>query len=956
MFSLLGVGLLVWTMAVEAPEAPVAQLRGQRPVIRGVSLFVDGRPVYLIGVWIAPGVSVDPRLYKPAVDGDLIYYRSVLNAETAVQIGLNSAHPQMPIRRVAEPTGWFTFGPQERRKEENLLAFLRGFGGLPLTVDYAAVHLFGRNPKVPRELLQQSSGWHQFVPLCPEHPDGWRLYEAFWRDGARRMVEIGAHAIIYELFNEPAYNCRCAFNKRTFAARMRQRYGTIERANAVWGTDFANWEAVAHLASPEATPGLWCDWVKFLGDRYVEILRAGMDAIREVDTRRPLYFLDQPSVSTTYLRCNGIDPVKVAATLDIVGMEGGVSFGEVADSKKLFTHQLHLDMARSFGKPVVNTETYCGRHYRGVRFPSHRTDILTELWEEMVHGASGSYFYNWGRRWWEWNDLAGAKKCAREMAYKGYSLLNPYAYPPEALQGFKDFARDLSKVGDLLLSGLRIRGTVALLISPPTIRQVFRGRSYGEPQPYEELVRTWYAALTRLQYPVDVVWEEQLSERLFHYSAAVAPGMDYIYPQSASLLARFAQTRLLLSTEGAFHWDEYGRKLERRVPATFLSTELRGTALEVRLEQSLRQAGIKRTFRFVPADGQGPLSVEAYEIVRDGVTFYYACNWETLSRLTRLQIATPPEEAFVTAPLEDAVYVAPEGRARWTAPQMRKGILVHLPAQTRVLIAVGWKPPPDAARWDEVTVRERYIAGLKREKAELEMVETEFATLRKAAKRKVVSFGGPTTKAGEYRPDEHTVLLIHANGTYEATPGGTPQVRGEPAFHEGKFGTLGIFVGKGQQVAYPLPRTFEPIRGSFEVWVKPSWIATDGKRHTVVELKGPGDWNQNLILLHKNLNYEVGFVVLGADGKGVRADVPINIFRPGVWVHLCGTWDEEAGIVRLYVDGQLRAEAKGRWHIERLDHLFLGSTRIPDRWFEGVLDEARLSNVVREPKSLVQAN
>ena len=309
--------------ALAWPQA--GDLRGARPTVADGGLRWQGEPVYLVGVWVGTSVSTDPRLYKPDLDGDHPAYASLLSAVTASGLGINSAHPPMSPYRVAQATGWLPEGRDDQARYERLQSFVKGLGDMPVTVDCAGISAFG-SEKVPAGVKQVGPGWHGFVPLCPDSPEGLAVYQAYWRDCARQIVEAGSNAVIYELFNEPAYNCRCRHNTRRFAERMAARYGTITAANRVWHTRFADFAAVAALPAPDETPGLWCDWCAFIGDRYVELLQAGKQAIMQGD-RRPLLFLDQPSIGSTYLRCNGIDPVKVNALMDIVGMEGGVRFG-----------------------------------------------------------------------------------------------------------------------------------------------------------------------------------------------------------------------------------------------------------------------------------------------------------------------------------------------------------------------------------------------------------------------------------------------------------------------------------------------------------------------------------------------------------------------------------------------------------------------------------------------------
>lgn len=936
--------------ALAWPQA--GDLRGARPTVADGGLRWQGEPVYLVGVWVGTSVSTDPRLYKPDLDGDHPAYASLLSAVTASGLGINSAHPPMSPYRVAQTTGWLPEGRDDQARYERLQSFVKGLGDMPVTVDCAGISAFG-SEKVPAGVRQVGPGWHGFVPLCPDSPEGLAVYQAYWRDCARQIVEAGSNAVIYELFNEPAYNCRCRHNTRRFAERMAARYGTITAANRVWHTRFADFAAVAALPAPDETPGLWCDWCAFIGDRYVELLQAGKQAIMQGD-RRPLLFLDQPSIGSTYLRCNGIDPVKVNALMDIVGMEGGVRFGAstpraeadpmaaVHAAGDLFSHQLFLDMARAFGKPIVNTETYCGRFYANVRFPSRRQDLCTELWTEMLHGASGSYFYNWGRRWWEWRDPEGAKRAARETGYKAYSMLNPYAYPAAALRGLQDFVADMSRVGAELLDGPRLQGQVALLISQPTIRQVFRGRSYTEAGPYEKGVRAWYGALVLAQIPVDVLWEEQLPSRdVSAYRALLAPGADYLYRASEAPLRAFvAAGGRVVATPEAMSKDEYGEPWQPRggmdLAVTRIDASLTGPALGTALRDALLAPRDDRAFTVVPADDPArPLQCEAYRVVRGPRQYVCLVNWETTSRLVRLRVPGARPGALL-APLDEAVYAEGDPAG--------EGVLLHLPAQVRTLVLMAPAGSGGGTTWAEADIRAAYARALTAETEELASAQAELAADRAATEQLRVSLGGPTTAAGEYATDAATVCLLHLNGSLDRPPATRA---GTLDFTGGKFDTQALHTGADARLQFALPADYAPGTGTLECWARPDWPTADGQRHTLVELKGPGDWNQNRVMIYKNLDHEVAFVAYDQDHRALVVRAPINVLRQGQWTHLAGTWEAAAGL-RFYVNGQAVGKADGPVRLGTLDRLTLGNASDSDRPWSGTIDEVRLSSTARQ--------
>ena len=90
-------------LGAQATRAEPWDLAGARPEVRGDGLWVDGRPIYLVGVWVGGTVSTAPSLHKPDLDGDNIAYSELLSAATAPLLGINSAHPPMSALRCSSP-------------------------------------------------------------------------------------------------------------------------------------------------------------------------------------------------------------------------------------------------------------------------------------------------------------------------------------------------------------------------------------------------------------------------------------------------------------------------------------------------------------------------------------------------------------------------------------------------------------------------------------------------------------------------------------------------------------------------------------------------------------------------------------------------------------------------------------------------------------------------------------
>jgi len=342
-----------------------------------------------------------------------------------------------------------------------------------------------------------------------------------------------------------------------------------------------------------------------------------------------------------------------------------------------------------------------------------------------------------------------------------------------------------------------------------------------------------------------------------------------------------------------------------------------------------------RRFTLSPADEPPhPLQCEAYQITRPSGDYYYLMNWETTSRLVRLRVPSSPAKA-VLAPLDEATYT--EGNLA------DDGVLLHLPSQTRTLVLAANVARAMARRWTETDVRAAYDAALARETAELQSVQTELQAERAATEDLRVSMGGPTSPTGEYAADAATVHLLHFNGTLDTRP----QAQADAdQFTPGKFGTQALHALKGTRLIFALPEGYDASVGTLECWTRPDWPTADGQRHTLMELKGPGDWNQNRLMVYKNLDYEVAFAAYGKDRKSLAVKLPINVLRQGQWTHIAAVWNAATGL-RMYVNGELRGEAAGQFRMGPIDKLSVGAACDADRPWDGAIEELRLSNVER---------
>jgi len=240
-------------------------------------------------------------------------------------------------------------------------------------------------------------------------------------------------------------------------------------------------------------------------------------------------------------------------------------------------------------------------------------------------------------------------------------------------------------------------------------------------------------------------------------------------------------------------------------------------------------------------------------------------------------------------------------------------------------------------------VRTRYRKALAFERADIARAKAEFKAARDATRRLQVHFDGPVTRRGEYGTDDDTLLLFHFNKWFDAKP--VEVAKGATCFVDGKLGSGAVQV-KDTGIVYELPAEAARDTGSMELWVKPGWSTTDGKSHTALSLKGPGDWNQNWLAIYKNKDYSVQFTLFDRHRKELILHAPIGIFQRGQWTHLCATWNKNIG-TKLYINGKLHAQHDDTFDIEALHYLTIGHS-----WgspWDGTIDEVRISSTERTP-------
>ena len=698
----------------------------KRPAIRGGNLVnADGSFFYPVGVWIHASSIRDWNAEAIARHGighpaytmppgkavfEIVGCNTAQISSAPPEIGAAARGYVRPIMEDGRVDAWPKTGTLRNLgpRIDGIRDFFAGFDDTWMAVDFA----FGYDPAIKwhnRDLYermgQRCNGWHGFLPFCPECEEGRDYYRTYFGTGVKLCLASGLNVGLWELVNESVYGCECDYNKRDFARRAAARYGTIEAANAAWGTDFVDFGALERAADFGRFKGLWSEWCAFLATRYAEVLAEWSDYIRTIDKRPNVYFTEQLIINSLW---NGMmDYRKIADALDALTLEGGWHYGGGTDGLKAkdemeavvfagSTHWYVLDFFQALSrgrKPVFNNEHYCTRLSDTKRIPSRALDYVTSMWLEFFHGLAGSQIYIWEKRAPEWTTFEEAKANVVTPSYKSSAMLNPYNWPTNDLDAFWRFRRELAKYQDRISEFPRTTTPrVAIYHSQTTAAMAPK---FGRP--IKQSMICAHAAVLHALYPVTFVFDDELTEgRLPEgIEAIVVPAADFETDAVREALEAFAaRGGTVIADRRAFSFDERGRKAKGPPKGATLYDA--GPTNAASVLAALEAAGVRKAAELIPIDGLGDIPGADVQVIdRGDFKLVLAANMIAGGAERRMRLALPVAEEgrwTVANAVTDAPLPVPGGGETWTSEDIRKGIELSLPYQERVLLAIKREP------------------------------------------------------------------------------------------------------------------------------------------------------------------------------------------------------------------------------------------------------------------------
>jgi len=344
---------------------------------------------------------------------------------------------------------------------------------------------------------------------CPVSP--------VYREHCRRIVsrlaeEFGGddRVIGWQIDNEVypwagSRACVCPACIRKFQDAMRERFGTIEKLNAAWGTDLwsMTYQSFSQLPIPDKNwhhPSLLAAWAEFTSDSYVDFVRFQAD-ILHLHVKQP--------VGTDMMPLAGVDYGRIHGSLDIV------EFNHYNTMENLWEAAFWFDLCRPIKeRPFWNTETATcwngsttANEYRQPGF------CRANSWLPVAMGGEANLYWLWRQHWSGQELMHGAvvSSCGRPLHIMGEVQ--------EISRGFKAAAG--------FLNGTRPTSTGLALHYSHQAAWLFRDQPMVAGFNYQRaLLDRVYRVLIRAQLRPDVVLPEADLGRYRMILSPFLPSLD----------------------------------------------------------------------------------------------------------------------------------------------------------------------------------------------------------------------------------------------------------------------------------------------------------------------------------------------------------------------------------------------------------------------------------------------
>lgn len=379
---------------------------------------------------------------------------------------------------------------------------------------------------------------------CVNHPRfverSRRIVEAM----SRRYVENPA-VMGWQLDNEIGMygvRCYCPHCVAGFRQWLEEKYGDIDTLNNRLGMVFGSNEfgsfgevPIPRLRQDLHNPGLLLDSHRFFADSNAAYLVMQAETLRACGVRRPITH----NVCHMMSGWTGIDGEALFRHLDVAGWDSYPQ--QFATDPRPATMGLLHAIARGY----KNQRYWMLEQQSGAPFGMAAVDperIRLWAWQSVAHGADMILYFRWrtcrfgGEQYWQGIlDHVGSENAR-------YDLI-------------RRMGAELARLSDRL-TGLRPAAKAAILLDFDNCMSITHGTNAGGPKlAYRQHAESWYEALRRRGWGVDVVYEPPAPGE---YEIVIAPALRLMSAKWAERLRTFVErggTLVATVTTATLHRD-----------------------------------------------------------------------------------------------------------------------------------------------------------------------------------------------------------------------------------------------------------------------------------------------------------------------------------------------------------------------------------------------------------------
>ncbi len=339
---------------------------------------------------------------------------------------------------------------------------------------------------------------------------------------AEKMVERYGHnanVVGWQLDNEYANDSFDSEARQQWHAWLKRKYGTIERLNTLWTTQYWSQTYDSFDEIPgrheEENPALLLDWKHFVSETWKSYSENQISAIRaHADVRQFI-------TTNTMGWFDGFDSYIVHSVLDIAAWDNYVGGPRYDPARDGAAH----DLTRGYKQKnfwVMETEP-AFVNWRKTNTALHRGETRERAWQAIGHGADAVEY-------WQWRSALNGQE-----QYHG-TLVGPDGQPRPVYAEIQQLGAEFEKAGDAL-SGTTPVAHVALLHDFDSRWAIDFQRHAAAFDPVEELV-DFYRPLREGAQGVDVVAPAAVLDR---YQLVVAPALNVLPASTAEHLIEYVK-------------------------------------------------------------------------------------------------------------------------------------------------------------------------------------------------------------------------------------------------------------------------------------------------------------------------------------------------------------------------------------------------------------------------------